>query len=137
MAQVSATSIAPKTLSELVADADHVVIAKVVKVDAIDEQGQQVTGKAARTGPGSKIMIRLHLEVAGDGTLYSTGKPKPKLVVPLWNAWHASLKHKRSDLQGKTFIFLLKGEDYQIVYPAAFMRGLGERETIEKHLESK
>jgi len=47
-----ATSVPPRSLTNLVADADHVIIGKVTLVDMVDHKGNQVTNLAARTGPG-------------------------------------------------------------------------------------
>lgn len=131
---VLATSIPPKELTELVADSDHILIGKVIKVDMIDGQDRQVTGKEARTGPGLDNLIRLHVQVEADGYLRSN-RPKvaQTLVIPLWSAWHYSLDRWKEE-QGKSFLFLLKGPEYEKVYPALFMRSLDERAKIEKLL---
>lgn len=129
-----ATSIPPKPLEELVAEAHHVIVGEVVKVDMIDGQGKPVTDPKARTGPGYENLIRLHFKVSE--TMYSSAKETPELlVVPLWSAWHSTLED-RQNMVGEKLILLLK-DDYKMVYPALFMRTLKERSEIEKLLKNR
>ncbi len=129
---IEATMVAPRSLSELVRDADHVVIAKIERVEMVDEDGNEIKDEAARTGPGLQNELRFHITLQKDGLLKTNSKRVPqKLVIPLWQAWHYSLGQWKP-VQGKTFIFLLKGEKYQSVYPAGFERPLSEQAEIEK-----
>jgi hypothetical protein len=130
-----ATSIPPKSLEEMVTEADHVIIGTVTKVDMVDGDDQPLTDPKARTGPGLNNLIRLHVEVKE--ILESPAQEHPRqLVVPLWSAWHSSLEGSQ-EWKGKTFIFLLKGPDYSIVYPAGFNRELDERAQIEGLLKNR
>jgi hypothetical protein len=131
------TQVRPKKLSELVAGADHVVIGKVVKVDMIDMDGKQVKSRKGRTGPGLLNQLRLHIKIPKDGVLRTTGEKPVNLVIPLWSAWHYTLGQWQDLAEGKKFIFLLKGEDYQRVYPGLFIRPITEKAKIEKMLRNK
>lgn len=130
---VQATQIEGKELSELLAESDHVLVCRVVRVQMVDERGKELHDRKARTGPGLKNELRLHVIVEKDGVLKTNAKKAPeKLVIPLWQAWHYSLGQWKDDAEGKTFIFLLKGEDFQRVYQGFFNRELSEKSEIEK-----
>ena len=132
-----ATQLPSKELDELVAQADHVLIGKVVKVQMVDGTGKELTNPETHTGPVLDNEIRLHIVIQDDGILKTNSKKPPKeLIIPLWKAWHFSLGQWEKD-EGKTFIFLLKGEDFCPVYPISFMRKMSEKPEIEKLLTSK
>lgn len=59
----NATSIPHKPLDEIVADSDHILLARIVKVDMVNRWGSQVADRKARTGPGLDNRLRLHLQV--------------------------------------------------------------------------
>jgi hypothetical protein len=130
-----ATMVPRKELSELVADADHVLIAKVVKVEMVDGDGRKVRDRAARTGPGRDNEIRFHLALQEDGLLKTNKKQVPdRIVVPLWKMWHYELGEVIDIVEGNTYIFLLKGEKFLPVYYNNFERPLSEKPHIEKLL---
>ena len=82
---IHATQIAPKTLIELMKDTDHVIIAKVTKVDMIDKDGKEVKNLDARTGPGETNEIRLHIKVVKNKILKTNAHTLPEaLIIPLW-----------------------------------------------------
>ncbi len=126
----NATQVKPRELSKLVSESDHIIIAKVTKVQMVDENENEVTDPEGRTGPGLENEIRLHVTITKDGILKTTkDNPPEKLVIPLWKWWHFTLGN-RKELEGKTLIFLLKGEDFQSVYPMLFIRQLSEKREI-------
>jgi hypothetical protein len=133
-----ATSIEPKSLKELVRDADHVVLGKVVKVEMIDKDGKEITDLRARTGPGLKTQIRLHVEAGKDGWL-RTAKTNPpaNVIIPLWQMWHYSLGHIKEAAEGEIGIFLLSGDNYLPVYPTGFHRPISEKSKILALLKVK
>ncbi len=136
--QAHATSIAFRDLTNLVSEADHILVGTVTRVDMIDGKGSQVTKKTARTGPGSENMLRLHVSVATNGVVASTtGKVPGEITIPLWQMWHDTLGGRKKEVEGKTFIFLLKGSDFQPVYFGLFMREMAERLEIERLLKDK
>jgi hypothetical protein len=55
---VAATSVASRSLEELVPEAGEIVVATIEKVDVVDEEGRLLRGKAARTGPGLDNRMR-------------------------------------------------------------------------------
>lgn len=59
----TATSVAPKPLEEMVQEANHVVVATVVRVDMVDHAGWAVLEPEANTGPGLRNRLRFHLAV--------------------------------------------------------------------------
>lgn len=133
---VNATQVNPKELRELVKDADHIIGGKVIKVDMVDENGNFITDEKARTGPGSTNTIRLHLRVDKKLILKTTKETTPDIiVVNLWQMWHFTLGHIKENELNKDRIFLLKGNNYEEVYPMAFLRDISEKEEILKLLK--
>lgn len=132
---VGATMIPERELPELIKDADHVMVATITKVDMVDGNGNKVTNKEARTGPGLNNQIRLHLEVKE--TLATTLKPSRKyVVVRLWQMWHYSLGQIQQET-GRTAIFLLRGKQFDPAYPSYFQRAMEERQQIEDLLNKR
>jgi len=136
--QAQATQIPFKALTNLVAEADHVLVGAVIQVDMVDGKGNHVTNETARTCPGSENQLRLHVAVATNGVIASTAINVPeKLVILLWQRWFDTLGNRRKEVEGKSFIFLLKGAAFQPVYFGGFMRELSERAEIERLLKEK
>lgn len=130
-----ATSIESKRLEDLVLESDHVMVATVVKVDMVDGAGKAVEDVNAMTGPGLDTEIRLHLEVKE--VLFSESRQPPKrIMVRLWKAWNFQLGDIQNNSSG-TSIFLLKGEEYDPVYPAQFEQSLGKKEEILSLINKK
>ncbi|WNH51271.1 hypothetical protein [Stenotrophomonas oahuensis] len=128
----SATSVAPMTLEQIVAQSDAAVIAKIEAVDMVDGQGRQVTDPAARTGPGSDNQIRLHL-VLDEAVFTRTGPVPVRITVPLWQMWHYDLGQIQRQV-GQKSIFLLKGQKYTFepAYYNDFQRPRSEGRKIRK-----
>ena len=125
-----ATKIAHKSLSDMVKEADHIVVVKIEKVMMVDGNGKEVKNLKARTGPGLDNEIQLQVKTVKDGIMKSNHKKFPaKFSVALWKKWHKSLGGCK-DLQGKTLVFLLKGKNLQRVYHGGFMRSLEEKKKI-------
>jgi hypothetical protein len=131
-----ATSVPPMKLPEMMALADHVLVATVTKVDMVNAKGHQITRSSASTGPGQKNVIRLHLEVKE--VLLTNAQPPPReVVVPLWSMWHYTLGQIQQQVTGSGGIFLLRGEQFHPAHPAAFQRGLDERAEIDALLAAR
>lgn len=128
--QARATSIPSLPLEEIVAQSDHVVVAKVARVDMVNGLGLQVRDRDARTGPGLHNRIRFHLDV-GEVLLTNCRRPPRRIVVPLWQMWHYSLGTIQDQVQGNVGIFLLKGANFEPAYNQGFQRDLAERGRIE------
>ena len=77
----TATSVAPKSLEELVPEAGEVGVATIDKVDVVDAKGRLLRGKAARTGPGLDNRMRFHLQVE-EVIFPRAGAVPPAVVVP-------------------------------------------------------
>ena len=114
------------------------LICKVVTVQMVDETGREVADREARTGPGLKNELRLHVELENGGVLKTNAKSVPeKLVIPLWQMWHANLGSSKDFYEGRMYIFLLKGTDFQRVYAGGFQRELSEKAEIERMIREK
>lgn len=132
------TSVPPRSLTNLVADADHVIIGKVTLVDMVDDKGNQVTNLTARTGPGLPNKIRLQVSVETNGVLFTTAdRVPPTLTISLWPLWHHTLEQIKGIEEGQTRIFLLKGPEFGFVYVGGFSRQLSERPEIERLIKEK
>ncbi|MEH6420086.1 hypothetical protein [Pseudomonas sp. CGJS7] len=129
----SATSVAPRLLEQIVADADYVVVANIERVDMIDRRGRAVTDPEARTGPGGTNEIRFHLKVK-EALFARSGAVPPTLVVPLWKMWHFTLGDMQEQASKEDSIFLLKGDRFEPAYPADFQRPMEEKARIKKLL---
>jgi hypothetical protein len=75
---VYATSVVEKTLPELVADSDHVVIGTVTAVKMHTWFGLETTNPKSRTGPGEINELRWTVAIAPSDILYSTKKNRPQ-----------------------------------------------------------
>jgi hypothetical protein len=129
------TTVPPRPLPDLVKAADHVLIGKVVNVDMVDAKGNPIVNNDARTGPGEGNVIRLHVVVEENGVLKTTAKAVPRtIVIRLWTEWHFSLGQWKTEALDKRYIFLLKGDDFQWVYPMGFLRDPSEKDEILKLL---
>lgn len=130
VAPALATSVAPKPLAEMVAEADQIVRAKVVDVEMVDGKGRPLTDPGSRTGPGLDNEIRLVLQVQ-EVLRPREGRVPAKIRVPLWTMWHDSLGRARGAYLDSEGIFLLKNERNAPVYPMDFQRPLDERAQIQ------
>lgn len=127
------TQIKRTPLAELVAQAEYIVVGKVVKVDIVDAAGHELADPNARTGPMQGNTIRLHVVVERRNIIKGDRKKIPtKLIVPEWPEWHATLGNEQRRAAGKSFIFLLKGKDYSPVSAPESVRDITERVEIEK-----
>lgn len=136
--QAQATQIPFRDLTNLVADADHILVGIVDKVGMSDAKENQITNETARTGPGSDNLIRLYIKVPTNGVVTSSAHKMPDtIVIPLWQEWHDTLGNRKREVKGKTFVFLLKGNDFAPVYHGLFMRPISERAEIERLLKEK
>jgi len=130
VAPALATSVAPKPLAEMVADADQIVRATVIDVEMVDGKGRPLTDPGSRTGPGLDNEIRLVLQVQ-EVLRPREGRVPATIRVPLWTMWHYTLGHIREATLGSESLFLLKGERHAPVYPVGFQRPLDERAQIQ------
>ncbi|MCD6051622.1 MAG: hypothetical protein K0Q55_3031 [Verrucomicrobia bacterium] len=133
-----ATSVPPRSLAQLVADSDHIIIGKITLVDMVDAKGRQVTNLPTRTGPGLPNTIRLNVTVQTNGVLLTNSKQvPPTLTIPLDSVWHYSLGQIKDAEEGQTRILLLKGPDFGFAYMNGCSRPLSERSEIEELLKTK
>ena len=115
-----ATSYHEPSLKDLYENADTVIKAKVLDVDAIDFNGEVTKNTAIRTGLGYNHMIRIHIE--------PVRKIKSKYQVPKHVTVNLdpnrilTLGTYRELVLNKSFIFFLEGEDFQSVTPGFFMQ---------------
>ncbi|WP_242108544.1 hypothetical protein [Luteimonas aquatica] len=130
-----ATSVASKSLDEIVHGSDHALLATVVRVDMVDGLGRPVEDREARTGPGLRNRIRLHLDVREVLSTNCSRQPR-RVTVALWSMWHYSLGAIRDQVQGSEGIFLLKGADFEPAYYEDFQRAIEERPQIQARLDA-
>lgn len=89
-AVVSASHPLEASLQDLACGADHILVGRVVGVDMVNSIGMPIRDQNARTGPGLRNAIRLHVEVL---EIVESAAPEPPslLKVPLDSAMHYSL----------------------------------------------
>ncbi len=134
---VRATQVTAMPLSVLVTGSDHVLVGKVEKVEMVDERGHELLDRQARTGPGLKNELRLHVVIEKDGVLKTNLKKVPaKLVLPLWQMWHFSLGQWKDDGEGKVYIFFLKGQDFLPFSQAEFFHDIRDKQNVERLLRN-
>ena len=131
-----ATKVTERSLAELVADADHIVVGTVTTVKMHTWFGFETTNPKSRTGPGNSNELRWTVTLDSSRVLKTSKEKLPtEITIKLWKMWHMSLEGAKSH-EGKTYIFLLKGEDMQWVYPANFYRELDEMDEIKALLKT-
>ena len=125
-------------LDKLVENTDHVLTGYVTGVDMIDGNGNQITDLSARTGPGIKNKIRLIVQVHKTHITNENVVPN-EIAVPLDSAMHYSfgqIKNAHS-FDGRKFLVLLKGKDFQPAFSGVFMRSLKEKDKVIKMFKNK
>ncbi len=134
----NATSIKPTDLSVLVTQADYIVVGKVVKMDMIDANGQEIFDKKARTGPRSGKMIRYFVAVDRKKTLKGDIKKIPQsLVLPDWPMWIRGIDGMKEMYEGKNCIFLLGAPNLFPKPQSQFVRDISEKSEIVRILRSE
>ena len=132
-----ATSYEQKSLADLVAMADYIVVGKITKVAMFDKKGKEIKDPKARTGPGLDNELRLYVRVDRGGILKISKKPIPTdIVVPLPKMNHDELGHWKENI-GHAYIFLLEADPIQEVYPIGSRRWDTEREEIEALIQKQ
>jgi hypothetical protein len=113
-------------LKELVENSDHIVVAKIVKVDEINNAQKEIEEGKANNG------IRLHFEISSNDYIKTNGKKEKRLVVIRMSKMrHLSLKSaKELNIVGTKRILLLKGKDYQETTAYFYNRSLDEKKKI-------
>lgn len=117
------------TLEEMAQQADHVLVGRVVGVDMVDGQGEQVADPKARTGPGLDNIIRLLIQV--DQILVTNAPRVPDVIpVPLASHLHYSLGQIQKAHAGdeEVRLVLLKGPDFAAIKPGVFLRPLADKD---------
>lgn len=127
------TEVDRKPISEITKEADHVFIGKITKIDYKDENGKILD--EGGTGPGCDAEIRAHIQVDQTQILKTSSLKIPdSLVVPYWNKFHYSADMMKI-LEGKSYVFCLKGENYERVYPAHWHYDLSYKEDIQMSID--
>jgi glycoprotein endo-alpha-1,2-mannosidase len=129
------TSIVERSLPDIVASSDSIIVAKITRVEMIDRLGNQVSDPRARTGPGSWYTIRFHVEIVKEGLLKTNVVEVPeKLIINNWPGWINSLEQFKP-LVGEINIFLLKGPNFQMTYADGAQLPLNRKEEVLRLLK--
>jgi hypothetical protein len=126
--EVFASSVSWKPLEVLVRESDHVLLAKITNVDAIDLEGNILLGDFVESGLGSGNIFRLHLQVSNT---YTDKKVPENILVKLAPDRFLTLGSYRDLVRNKKYIFLLKGNEFRPVTSGYFQRDLSEKEIIQ------
>jgi len=121
------------SLEELVHSADHILTGNIIKIDMVDKYGTPIEDDSAGTGPGSGNVIRFHVKVKKFHFTNSTKFPK-KVIVPLDPDMHFTLGYIKSmePINGRDFLLLLKGPNFNAPFIGVFSKSLEEKEAIFK-----
>ncbi len=113
------------TDEELITKTDHILIGRVIGVDMIDGDGNQVTDLKARTGPGLNNKIRLIFAV-DEVLVTNSSSVAEKLFIPLDSFMHFSLGQIREHYPENTGqrLLLLSGSEFQPPVAGHFQRSL-------------
>ena len=119
------------SMLKVVEASDHVLTVKVVDVDMVDENGNQVSDLDAETGPGLTNVIRLKSVVMQVHLTTADNVPKV-LYIPLDNNMHYSLGQVLIAHRGRPYneIVVLKGKEFTPAYSGIFRYPEYELETI-------
>ncbi len=121
------------SLEELVYSADHILTGNIIKIDMVSKYGTKIVDDSAKTGPGIGNVIRFHIKVKKFHFTNSMTLPET-IIVPLDPMMHYSLGtiKKHEPINGDDFLLLLKGPNFNALFPGVFARGLEEKEIIFK-----
>lgn len=126
-----ATSVAERSLDDQVRDAAFIVVGHVKAVTMTGRFGWPVRDTTARTGPGSRNKLWLHVEFDRSAVLKGAADRLPSMAkLPLWQGWSKDLGGEREFSLEKNFIFFLSSD----VMPVSeqFQHFNFERAKIEK-----
>jgi hypothetical protein len=117
------------TLLDLACGADHVLVGRVIGVDAVDKNGIEIHDEKAMTGAGKENKIRLVVSVEEVVTSTSQ-KIAPTLRVPLDSNMHFSLGQIKSAHQepSEPLLVFLSGTDFQPIIQGRFLWKLEARQ---------
>ena len=123
------TQVEWKSIDEITKEADHVFVGKITKIDYKDENGTIMD--EGSTGPGCDAEIRVHIQVDHSQILKTNAQTFPdSLIVPFWNRFHYSVRQFKS-WENHSFVFCLKGDSFERVYPAHWLYDLNYKEDIQ------
>lgn len=123
-----------KSVPEMARQADHAVVGTVAAVDMVDRRGRSIeSGETSLTGDR---VIQLHVELQPESALKG-GNPMPDTVVlPLWRGWKNSLAGIKRDMEGKEFIFFLKGHGFEPLFLGEFYAPLDQLDIVKQQVGS-
>jgi hypothetical protein len=129
-----ATSIPQKSLSELVAASDHILVGTVVDMGIYNSAGWKLSNPWARTGPGLSNQIWRRVKIDRQNVLKTDRAELPDFIsIGEWQMWHSRHNNWMEDRSvGQSYIFLLTGEEMRWVYPRDFQRDLEDKAQIEQ-----
>jgi hypothetical protein len=119
----SANTYLKRPLSEIVAEADHVFVAKIIKVEQVTVESDY---------PGKNTRIQITANVTRGGILKSTGGGAfHSVVLTYFDSYHPPLEDWRKRYEGTAQIFLIRGPNYSLL-DFQGMQDLSERSKIEQ-----
>lgn len=138
----AATTVNPMiALDKRVEIADHIFIGKVVRIRAVDDQGNDVTNTTVNVA-GKKVFVRVTVEP--EEIISSPLKTFPKLIEVdenyHWGDPHDApemIAFESNRLLAKKWIFLLKGDRFESVYTGYFVAPLEQKEDVVKLIKEK
>ena len=131
------TQVPYRELSSIVRESDHVIIGTVTNVLVHDQHGNLIADRKAATGRNGNDM-RMFVHRDPSGLLKSTKTDVPtELQIDYGGIFFLQLYMEQEGHIGKTYIFLLKGDDFSPTYHMLSFRPLEERPQIEQLLNEE
>lgn len=121
-----------KTMEEMAAQADHVIVATVTEVDMVDRGGRPRESGETSLTDGS--VIRLHVATQDATVLKGDAALPESLVLPLWRGWKNSLSRTKRNMEGKDFVFFLRGPELEPLYLGEFYLSADELDAVKQQL---
>ena len=135
VAALSATEVDPTPLERQVDRAVTIVFGRVESVTIHDGSGRALSDGSARTGPGERNELRLHVVLDVKRVMKgAVPESQVKVTLPLWRMWHDTLNSARAVYEKKDFIFFLT-PDFRPSSSAEFLHLDLEESVIKAEIE--
>ena len=128
-----ATSFRQVTLANLIDNSDHIIVAKIIKIDTRNIEAINPYTRLKQ----KKDQIRLHIKIIEIIQSKQSNNINDILVVGLSVYRNTSVEVMKELHLGSTRIFFLKGHKFQYTFPAYFMKSIAEKKNVMIYLNER
>lgn len=129
-----ATSVRDRPIAELVKDADHIILAKVVGITVVKLSEKEYKETGFLFGHNSRIQFEV--EVVEGGVFKTTGGRRlERLLLIDWDGYHPPLEGFKKLYLGKSEFFFLRNSHPNRVLPNC-QRRFSDKAEIQKALKA-